>query len=212
MRRTAMYGLCALAALAALVFASAAQASIIAQFTGTTPSGSNTTYNYNLLFSTQNGVDRLDAGDGTLTPGAVGSADFITLYDVGSSGVGGNLVSATAGAGWSVSLQNAGINAAQTLPIDDLLLSNATFKYNGPAISSDTVFGGFGITVTNNNGTTLKQFTGQFTDNAGPEIDTKVGEIGLVAVPAGVSIPEPTALGLGLMGVIGLMSRRRSAR
>jgi len=209
MRRLATLGLTFFLALS---LGSAAQAALIAQFTGTTPSGSNTTFNYNLLFSTQNGVDRLESGSGTINPGAVGSADFITLYDVGSQGVNGNLVGATAGAGWGFTLQNLGLDAAQTSPIDDALLSNITFKYNGPTISADTLFGGFGITVNNNNGTTLKQFTGQFTDNAGPELDTKVGEIGRVTVPAGVSIPEPGAIVLGVVAVMGLMGRRRAVR
>src|SRR2546430_2377647 len=209
MRRPAIYGL---SAFVALLVCSAAQASIIAQFTGTTASGSNISYNYNLLFSTQSGVDRLEARSGTLNPGAIGSADFITLYDVASNGVGGNFVSATAGSGFSVQTQTAGINAAQTLPIDDLGLLNVTYTYNGPTISTDTVFGGFSIVVNNNDGTTLKQFTSQYTDNAGPEIDTKISEIGRVAVPAGVSIPEPASLTLGLMGVLALIARRRINR
>jgi len=33
-----------------------------------------------------------------------------------------------------------------------------------------------------------------------------------VAVPAGVSIPEPASLVMGLMGVVGLMKRRRVLR
>jgi len=208
MRRLATFGL---TAFIALFLVSAAQAAIIAQFTGTTPSGSNTVYNYNLVFSTQGG-DRLESGSGTINPGAVGSADFITLYDVGSQGVNGNLIGAAAGAGWSASIQNPGIDASQTSPIDDVLLANVTFKYEGPAITTDTIFGGFGITVKNNDGTTLKQFTGQFTDNVGPEIGTKVSEIGRVAVPAGVSIPEPGAIVLGVFAVMGLMGRRRGIR
>src|SRR5689334_10476130 len=118
MRRPAIVGL---TAFVALLICSAAHASLIAQFTGTTPSGSNTSYNYNLLFSTQNGVDRLESGTGTLNPGAIGSPDFITLYDVGIGGTGpnANIVSATAGPGFSLQMQNAGINAAQTLPVDD---------------------------------------------------------------------------------------------
>jgi hypothetical protein len=205
MRRLAT---CGLTAFLALQLSSAAHAALIAQFTGTTPSGTNTTYNYNLVFSTQGG-DRLESGNGSVNPGAVGSADFITLYDIGLSGPTGNLVSVTPGAGFTQTLQNLGIGAAQTAPIDDALLSNVTFKYTGPTVSTDTVFGGFGITVKNNDGTTLKQFTGQFTDNAGPELDTKVGEIGLVAVPATISIPEPSAIALGLMAVAGLIGRKR---
>src|SRR5205823_10998725 len=126
MRRPAIYGL---SASVALLVCSAAQASIIAQFTGTTASGSNTSYNYNLLFSTQNGVDRLEAGSGGLNPGHIGSPDFITLYDVaiGGTGPNANLVSATAGSGFSLQMQNSGINASQTLPIDDLNLLNVTY-------------------------------------------------------------------------------------
>jgi len=209
MRRPAIYGL---SAVFALLIASAAHASIIAQFIGTTPSGSDTSYNYNLLFSTQNTVDRLESGSGSINPGAVGSSDFITLYDVGSTAPGGNFVSATAGAGFSVSVQNAGINAAQTIPIDDALLANVTYQYVGPTISTDTLFPGFSIVVHNHDGTTLKQFTGQYTDNQGPEIDTKISEIGRVAVPAGVSIPEPSMMLLGLMAGVGLMGRRRVLR
>ena len=60
--------------------------------------------------------------------------------------------------------------------------------------------------------TTLKQFTGQYTDNNGPEIATKVGEIGLVAVPkTSNQIPEPGAVMMGLMGV-GMIARRRGRR
>jgi hypothetical protein len=212
MRRPATFGLIAFIA---LVCCSAAQAALIAQFTGTTPSGSNTSYNYNLLFSTQNGVDRLEAGSGTITPGAIGSADFITLYDVAFAGPGpgANFVSASAGPNFSVSLQNTGIDAAQTVPLDDLNLANVTYRYTGPVVSTDTVFGGFSIVVNNNDGTSLKQFTSQYTDNAGPEIDTKVSEIGLVAVPKfGGFIPEPSALALGVMAAVGLMGRRKALR
>jgi len=208
MRRLGMYGL---SAFVALLICSVSQAAIIAQFTGTTPSGSNTSYNYNLVFSTNNALDRLDAGSGTLNPGVIGSADFITLNDIGlGTGPNANLVSVTPGAGFTASLQNLGINAAQTSPVDDPLLSNVTFTYTGPATSTDTVYPGFSIVVNNNDGTTLKQFTGQYTDNAGPELDTKVGEIGMVAVPrTGTLIPEPGAVAMGLMSMLGLMARRR---
>jgi len=207
MRRLATFGLTAFLALA---MSSAAHAALIAQFTGTTPSGSNTSYNYNLVFSTQGG-DRLEAGNGTIAPGAVGSADFITLYDVGlnSPSPAGNFVMATAGPGFDLTLQNAGINAGQTQPLDDPTLTNVTYRYTGPTLITDTVIPGFSIVVNNNDGTVLRQFTGQFTDNIGPELGTKVSEIGRVAVPAAVSIPEPASVMMGLMGALGLVARRR---
>ncbi|HEV8605536.1 MAG TPA: hypothetical protein VGQ99_09235 [Tepidisphaeraceae bacterium] len=212
MRRLAI---CGLTAFVALLFCSAAHAALIAQFTGVTPLGPNFSYNYNLLFSTQNGVDRLEAGSGSINPGAIGSKDFITLYDVAfdGPGPGANFVSATAGSGFSISLQHAGINAAQTVPLDDLSLANITYSYDGPTITTDTVFPGFSIVVNSNDGTTLKQFTGQYTDNAGPEVDTKVSEIGLVAVPkTSVFIPEPSSIALGAFAVLSLLSGRKLRR
>jgi len=210
MRRLGTFGL---TVFTALVSASAAHAALIAQFTGVTPVGSNFSYNYNLLFSTQSGVDRLESGSGSINPGAIGSPDFITLYDVASDRPGGNFIAASAGSGFSLSLQELGINAAQTLPVDDATLANITFKYEGPTITTDTVFPGFSIVVNSNDGTSLKQFTGQYTDNNGPEINTKVGEIGLVAVPkTSTFIPEPSAMAMGLMAVVGLMGRRKGRR
>jgi hypothetical protein len=208
MRRLAI---CGLTAFVALLFCSAAHAALIAEFTGVTPVGSNFSYNYNLLFSTQNNTDRLEAG-ATIAPGAVGSADFITLYDVAFAGPGpgANFISATAGAGFSVQLQNAGINAAQTLPLDDLNLTNVTYRYTGPAVTADTVFPGFSIVVTTNDGTSLKQFTSQHTDNAGPEINTKVSEIGQVAVPR--IVPEPSVIALGAFAAVSLLSGRKRRR
>jgi len=207
MRRQAMYGL---GAFVALLIGSAAHASLIAQFTGTTPSGSNTSYNYNLLFSTQNGVDRLEAGSGS-PPGNTGSADFITLYDVAR--LGANFVSATPGNGFSVQEQNVGVNAKQTLPLDDPDFLNITYAYTGPTISADTVFTGFSIVVTRNDGISVGQFTSQYTDNAGPEIDMKISEIGSIAIPkSSTFIPEPSAIALGLMGIFGLMGRRKAHR
>src|SRR5258706_11678349 len=130
MRRPAIYGL---SAFVALLVCSAAHASIIAQFTGTSASGSNTSYNYNLLFSTQNGVDRLEAGSGTLNPGHIGSPDFITLYDVASNGVGGNFVSANAGSGFSVQTQTGGGNAAPNPAGGGLGFVDGDFSFNRPA-------------------------------------------------------------------------------
>jgi MYXO-CTERM domain-containing protein len=191
-----------------------ANAGFMAQLTGITPSGVNFSYNYNLVFSTQDDAERLEAGNGALTPGAVDSQDFITLYDVGFSGPGDgmNFISATAGADFSVQLQNAGVDAAQTVPFDNPFLTNVTFRYTGADLTADTVFPGFSIVVNNNDGVSLKPYTSQRTDNAGDENNMKISEIGTAAVPVTNVIPEPASWALAAMGLLGLFFGRKKLR
>ncbi len=194
--------------------AASAEAGFMAQLTGITPSGVNFSYNYNLVFSTQSTAERLEAGSGALTPGVIGSQDFLTLYDVGFSGpgVGANFIDAIAGAGFTRDLQNVGANAAQTLPTDNPFLTNVTFRYTGAPITADTVFPGFSVIVNNNDGVSLKTYTSQRTDNAGDELNTKISELGTAAVPVTNVIPEPSTLALAALGFGGLLIRRKLRR
>jgi hypothetical protein len=203
-----------LGALALFVFAADSHAGFMARFSGTSPAGANTAYNYDLIFSTQTAEERLEAGNGIINPGVIGSQDFITLYDVGFSGPGPgtNFVNATPGPNFSVNTQNVGSDAAQTLPIDNPFLTNVTFRYTGPNITASTVFPGFSIIVSNNDGVSLKQYTSQRTDNGGDEINMKISELGIVAVPVTNVIPEPATVVLAALGGLALMAIRKFRR
>ena len=162
-----------LAGLSALAAAGTAQASLLPVFNGTAGGpGANTTFNYNLAFSTSGGaapVERLENGD------------FVTIYDIPG------FVSATAPANFSVSTQLTGINAPGTAPNDDAALTNVTFRYTGPTLGADAVFLGaslvssFGFVGSDN----FTSQTHRFPDGS------LIGHIGTVAVPA---VPEPGAL------------------
>ena len=209
---------CCFGTLALFVFATDVDAGFMARFAGTSPAGANTAYNYVLLFSTTvfdaTAEERLEAGSGSLNPGVIGSQDFITLYDVGFAGPGdgANFITATPGPNFSVSVQNMGTDAAQTLPFDNPFLTNVTFRYTGPNIAADTVFPGFSIIVSNNDGVSLKQYTSQRTDNLGNEINTKISQLGIIAAPVTNVIPEPATFVLAALGGLGLLAARRFRR
>jgi hypothetical protein len=207
-----------LGTLVLFVLAVDARAGFIPRFTGTSPAGANTAYNYVLLFSTTvfdtTAEERLEAGSGLLNPGVIGSQDFVTLYDVGFAGPGdgANFITATPGPNFTANVANTGTNAAQTLPFDNPFLSNVTFRYTGPNISADTVFPGFSIIVSNNDGVSLKQYTSQRTDNLGDEINTKISELGIIAVPVTNVIPEPATVVLAALGGLAFVAVRRIRR
>ena len=164
----------------------AAQASFLPAFTGTTPAGANTQFNYDLVFATAGGgspVERLENGD------------FLTIYDIPG------LVSATAPAGFSVGVQNVGITATGTSPADDAALPNVTFTYTGPTVTVDTFFNGANI-VSSFGLVGLDNFTSETTRVSD---GSTIGHIGLVPVPA---IPEPGALIFLSALPLGLLRRR----
>lgn len=204
MRRLMGAGL-AVAALAVLG-SSTARAGFAPDFLGTSPSGSNTAFNYNLVFTTVAAADRLQSGTTIppATPGDVGSEDFLTIYDIPG------IVSATAGSGFSVSIQFVGINGPATAPADDPTLANVTFHYTGATVTADTTFTGFNI-VSSFSGIGVDAYTSQFTDNSGIDINEKIGEVGTTTVPV---VPEPASVALTTLGALGCLAlfRRRKAR
>ena len=163
-----------LAGLSVLAAAGSVQASFLPVFGGTAPAGSNTAFNYNLVFSTSGGaapVERLETGD------------FLTIYDIPG------FVSATAPAGFSVATQNVGINGPGTAPADDAALPNVVFTYTGAPVGSDTVFTGAQI---------ASSFSLLGSDNFTSRTHTfpagsPLGHIGFTTVPSS-DIPEPAAL------------------
>lgn len=179
--------------------ASAANAGLAPDFLGNTPSGANTVFNYNVIFTTFGAEELLDAGTGTVAPGLSGSQDFLTLYDVPG------FVSATAPAGFTVQTQLAGIGGPFQNPPDSPALVNVTFRYAGPDITVNTIFTGLNIVSTfDANG--IGFYSSQRTDNDGLDIGTKIGETGNTVLP----IPEPAsaAMILGIAG-LSLLQRRR---
>lgn len=175
-----------LAGISALAAAGVAHASFIPTFGGTTAGpGSDTTFNYDLVFSTS----------GTPAVQELRTGDFLTIYDIPG------FVSATPPANFSASVQNIGVTAFGTAPGDDAGLPNVTFRYTGAApITVDSVFAGAQI-VSNFAGLGQDYFTGQTTRTSD---STAIGHIGLVTVP----IPEPgTLMFLGALP-LALMRRR----
>src|SRR5688500_2776904 len=100
-------------ALGLLAPAAAAHAGLMIELSGAPiPVGPNTQYNYDITFATLSALERIEPGD------------FVTLYDIATTGPGTTFVSATAGPLWSVAVNNAGPNGPQTLPNDDPNLLN----------------------------------------------------------------------------------------
>jgi hypothetical protein len=181
------------AGLSVLVVAGAAQASFVPLFQGTSPSGSNTAFNYTLSF-----------GAGTSAGGPVErlqSGDFLTIYDIPG------FVSATAPAGFSLSVQNTGITPGGTVPADDSQLPNVTFTYTGDTLTTDTSFVN-ALIISSFGDQTTGTFTSRDTSNQ-PPAGQPVAQIGPVTIPGG-GVPEPgSILGLGALGMLLSMRRRK---
>lgn len=184
----------AAAGLSALLgLASAASASFIPVLTSVTPVGPNFSFNYDLVFTTNSGpIERLDSSQNPI-------ADFATIYDIPG------FVSASAGAGFSVSTANLGITATGTAPTDNPAQLNVSFSYTGANVLADTTFSGFSIVSSFGGTTNNGQYTSETTRNGGPLDGTATGHIGLVQKP----IPEPTSIMvLGSLAALALLRRR----
>ncbi len=194
---------------AALLAAAAvpARAGFAPDFIGTTAGpGANTGFNYNLVFTTIGGEERVEGAAGVPAPDVINSADFLTIYDI----VG--FVSVTAPANFTVQTQFVGINGPFTVPPDDFTLTNITFVYRGPDVTVDTIYTGVNI-VSSANLTDIGYYSSQRTDNDGFDMNRKIGEVGTTVVP-GV-VPEPSSLmlvGLGVLGLVGATRRRKAAK
>ncbi len=194
----------------ALSAARTSLAGFSAELTGIVAVGPNFQYNYDLIFQTLPGRARVEAGNGAIAPGTVGSQDFTTIYDIGLPT---EIVSVTAGPGFTAQTQLVGVDAAQTTPIDFAVGQNVTFRYAGPpaTVTADTVFTGFSIVSTLGPAfgpTRISQYGSQHTDNQGADANRKISELGPVEVPPSL-IPEPGTWALLVLGFLGAVAMRR---
>ncbi|MFO0958549.1 MAG: PEP-CTERM sorting domain-containing protein [Isosphaeraceae bacterium] len=208
MRSNVRVGLMAASAVLLVGTSRDARADYSPQFISVVSEGNNWRWTYNVLWGSQTGgIAQLQTGNGTLAPGAVGSQDFLTLYDIQG------YIPGSAIAGGSHTLLNpvvtVGVTAPNTSPIDDPGVANLTFRFNAGTQSGDATFTGFSFLSSFGQAESrLGFYTSQFTRTS--SANSKVGEIGQVLLP-GV-VPEPSSLslvGLGLVGLIGYGYRRR---
>ena len=84
---------------------------------------------------------------------------------------------------------------------------NVIFTYNGPTVTTDTVFGTASVVSTFSE-TSTGVFSSETARNSGSLAGTPLGHIGLTTVPT----PEPSSvvmMGLGGLVAVGLAVRRR---
>ncbi len=188
----------------------AAHAGFSAELVDIVPEGNLFRYNYQLIFQTLPGRQRLDAGNGVLAPGMLGSQDFITIYDVG---IPPEISGVTAGPGFTFQVQPVGVDAPGIIPLDIGVMLNVTYRYVGPpmTVSEETIFTGFSFLSPYNPQIyfiRVAQYSSQFTDSFGKEAGQKISILGPVEVPVSL-IPEPSTWLLLMLGCLGVATLRR---
>jgi hypothetical protein len=215
MRMSVRFGLAALAAAALLGTAQDARALYAPQLVGGSPTveGANYRWTYNIVWGTSgNPLFQITAGTGAnagiLSPGTVGSQDFVTLYDIQGYVPGSVAVS---GAGVNHAAMTpvvfTGITGPNTAPDDSPTLVNLTFRYTGANLNVDQTFGTVSF-LSSIGASGVGFYTSQYTNSG--VANSKVGEIGRVLLPA--VIPEPSSvalIGMGVAGLFGYGYRRR---
>jgi hypothetical protein len=185
MKKTALLIAC-FAAIAAV------RADIIPVFTGTSPSGPNTVWGYQIDITS----------DQQVTTG-----DFFTIYDFGPFISGSNVQPA----GWTFSSSLVTAPPSGINPPDDPKLLNLTWTYTGTAtIPTGSTVGPFSVTVAGTQFGEVAQtrnsyFAAQATRANGIHAGTKIGNVGQIPVPT--AIPEPTTLSLLALGGAGAVAR-----
>jgi hypothetical protein len=167
-----------------LVAVAAVRGDIIPSFVGTTPSGGNTVWGYQIDITS----------DAKITTG-----DFFTIYDFGPFIAGSNVQPS----GWTFSSSLVGPTPSGVAPPDDPNLLNLTWTYSGPTISTSSGIGPFSVTIA---GTQTQTQSSYFAAQSTRETEgTKLNNVGRIPVPA--PIPEPTTLSLLALGVAGAAIR-----
>jgi len=176
--------------IACLAAVAAVRGDIIPVFTGTSPSGTNTVWGYQIDITS----------DQQVTAG-----DFFTIYDFGPFISGSNVQPS----GWTFSSSLMTPPPSGTNPPDDPTLLNLTWTYTGSAtIPTGSTVGPFSVTVAGTQfqeapQTRASYFAAQAT-RAGAN-GTKINNVGQIPVPT--AIPEPTTLSLLALGGAGAVAR-----
>jgi PEP-CTERM motif-containing protein len=126
---------------------------------------------------------------------------FFTIYDI----VGYVASSASAPAGWSVSVQLLGITPSGANVTDSASLENVTWTYTGSNVAGPTVLSGFSFGSTDGHIAT-GQFSAQSMNNISLGVDDQEGPVNVPDPP----VPEPASLGLmgGSLIGLGMFSKR----
>jgi hypothetical protein len=176
-----------------LLTAPAAQAGLIPNKVSITPtSDGNYTWSYNVVVTS----------DVYVQPG-----DYFTIYDFAGAVPG----TATAPAGWTLSVQDSGVTPGKTNPADDPNIPNYTWTYTGATtIFGQQSLGTFTIEASSNH-VADSDFTSAThrQDNDNPE--HTITETTVPVAAAGSKTPEPATLALAFAGlpIVGLFRRRR---
>jgi len=180
--------------LIALIGVASLRADIIPSFAGTSPSCTNTVWNYSINITS----------DQQVTTG-----DFFTIFDFGPFIAGSN----TQPAGWTFSSSLSATAPPGTNPPNNPTLADLTWTYTGSAtIPTGTNLSGFSVTQATSifqelppmhNGYFAAQATRVTAEGS------KISNVGQVPVPT--PIPEPTTLSLlALAGAGSLLRKMRS--
>ena len=166
-----------------------ANASIIVDFTGITPSGPNSVYNYTAAVAPDEEVD----------PSL--NTTFFTIYDFS-----GFLSVVGAPANWGFTPSLSGPFPPGTSQPDNPAILNITFFYTGPTIPGAFTFSGFQI-LDSSNQTQQGAYAAEATKDSGDQTGSEDSNVGFTTVPA-VS-PEPASLMLIGGGLIALAFARK---
>lgn len=162
------------------------------------------TFVYSAAFNTQ-----LDAGTGqpaeTLTSGS-----FVTLYDV--PGLINFTLNPAFASQFTLSQQLLGVNPAFTAAPDSATIPNLTLTYNGPTLTTNTIFTNvFSLTsVFTGTAPGVGFFGGQDTKGSGFSAGSPIGSVGRITQPA--AVPEPASLAMLAIGLVGFGMKLRSRR
>ena len=192
-------------ALTTLAAAGAAQADIIPTLTASSPVKVGNFYEY-IYTATLAADQELQTGN------------YFTIYDFQGFDHFGTL-----GAGFSGATALLGKTPSQVIPVDDPMVLNATFTYNGPTLNEpnnggqgvSTELGSFTI-FSKFNGLGLISFASEAVKNNGFAKGTVIDNVGSTAGPlqgsgSGSTVPEPDSWALLVTGIgfVGLAARRR---